>query len=108
MDDNVPGFSAQFFFREFYRLLGNLEADGDVEAYSDIVNMRMQLGEVTQLHESVTFSNLSKVLKDEKEHRQCHIPFAIYVNSITLPPFAPSVTSEKSLHVFSGHYTYGT
>jgi hypothetical protein len=111
-----PGFSARFCFREFYRLLGNLEADGDVESYSvcDIVRrivlMRLQLGTITtKLHPSVTLSNLTKVLRENETDAsmQCHIPFAIlhHHGCDGLPPFA-STHTPGSLHVFSGHYTY--
>ena len=111
-----PGFSARFCFREFYRLLGNLEADGDVESYSvcDIVRrivlMRLQLGTITtKLHASVTLSNLTKVLRENETDAsmQCHIPFAIlhHHGCDGLPPFA-STHTPGSLHVFSGHYTY--
>ena len=117
VDCIFPGFSARFCFREFYRLLGNSEADGDVEAYSvcdtvwRIVNMRLQLGEVKQLDPTVTLSKLSQVLNENKTGKekgldQCHIPFAIHVHSDSLPPYRLHKNTSGCLHVFSGHYTY--
>ena len=115
VDCIFPGFSARFCFREFYRLLGNSEADGDVEAYSvcdmvwRIVNMRLQLGEVKTLDSSVTLSRLSQVLnatKTENGLDHCHIPFAIHVDSDSLPPYSLHKNASGCLHVFSGHYTY--